>query len=104
MNRDLVDCECNLLGAACFRQDKSVPLMDRYPPAQVWQPEGGLTIATVRGADELEQSFVFRDWQKLSFTEHPACRGKVARKHSDLADIGLCHGFLSLVLAGEDAL
>lgn len=66
--------------------------MDRQPAAQVWQGEGALAIATVRGADQLEEGFVFGDRKNAAVAERPADRGEVASEHADFTNVRLCHG------------
>jgi hypothetical protein len=63
--------------------------------AKVGQGEGGVAIAAIRGSDQLEQRFVLRDWEQLTFAEHPTRGRKVPRKHPDFADVGLRHGVTS---------
>src|SRR5258708_40308163 len=91
MGRYLRHRKGNLFHAAGLGQGEAVPHMDWRSSPEIRQRKRRLAVAAVRGADEIEQSFVFGDRQKLSFAEHPACRGEVACEHPALAYIRLGH-------------
>src|SRR5690606_3763076 len=71
VRRNLLNRERDLLRASGLREDESAPLLNRKPPAQVGQREGGLPVASVGGADQLEQRLVLRDRQQLTLAQHP---------------------------------
>src|SRR6185369_11294967 len=94
VRRHLIDGQRDFLGAPGFGEGESVTLMEWNAAAQIWQGKGRFAVSTVGGADQLEEGFVFRDRQQLSFTKHPARGGEVAPEHSDFSDVRLSHRFL----------
>ena len=98
VRRDLVDRQRDLLDAAGLAHDEAGALVDRDAALQVGQREGGLAVAAVGGADQLEQDLVLGDRQELAIAHHPSGGREVAGKHANLADIGLSHGYASLIL------
>ena len=86
---------------ALYKASEAVALVDRKSTLQVGEREGRLTVAAVRGADELEQRLVLRDGGELSGTERPARRCEVAGEHPDLADVGIGHGGLLKLATGR---
>src|SRR5262249_44830822 len=69
--------------------------MHRQAALQVGQCECLLTIAAVGRADQIEQSIILGDRYERPVAERPADRGKVAGKHTDLADKGAAHDLCS---------
>jgi hypothetical protein len=60
--------------------------MDGNPAAQVRQGEGCLSIASVGGANQVEQGVVLRDGYQASIAERPAGWGEISAEHPDLAN------------------
>src|SRR5438309_1605570 len=58
--------------------------MDRNTALQIREREGVLTIATVGGADQVEQCIIFRNGYQSSITECPTCGREIPCKHPDL--------------------
>jgi hypothetical protein len=93
VDRDLLDCEGHLLYAGRFPHRvgsaiRSLSLVQWDPAAQIRQIKSLLTITAVCGPYQLKQNFVFRDWEGLSVTKHPAGRWKITGKHPNFADVG----------------
>src|SRR5207237_6770011 len=86
---NLAHGQSNLFGSAGFREDESIALMQRQPPAKIRKGECRLPIAPVRGSDQLEQRHVFGDRQQLPFAKHPSSGREVAREYSDFTNVWL---------------
>src|SRR6185369_7322584 len=99
VGRDLRRRECNLLGAPRLSQNESVPLVNRYPTAEIGQGKGALTVAAVGCSNQLKQCFVLRNRKQLTFAKHPPGWGEVSSEHSDLTYVWLCHCQFSFSLA-----
>jgi hypothetical protein len=91
---NLVHRQRDLFSTTGFRKNETVALMNGYPTAQVWQCEGGLPVATICGADQIEKCVVFGDRQQSPIAQGPSRRGKISGEHANLADIRLCHNAL----------
>jgi hypothetical protein len=91
MRRYLVNRERDFFSTSCFRQNKPVALVDWYSTLKIGEGKGRLSIATVSSTDQLKQCFVLRDRKQLAGTKHPAGGREVAREHSDLTNVWLCH-------------
>ena len=68
-----------------------VALVDRNTPAQVRERKCLLAVATVSGANEVEQRLVLCNGHRPPITKSPSHRGKIAPEHSYFADIRLSH-------------
>ena len=68
------------------RQPGALPLVHGCSTAQIWQGKRGLPITAVGRAKQGKQCVILRYRQQLTLAKSPACRGKVARKNSNLAD------------------
>src|SRR5438552_2568796 len=96
MRRYLLHGECHLFHTAVLRQYEAVALVDRDPVSQVRKRERALPIASVGGANQVEQRVVLGNREQLAFAKHPTGRSKIATEHSNLADVRLCHKGLPL--------
>ena len=65
--------------------------MDRRAPAQVRQREGGLPVAGIGRADEVEKRFILRNRQELAAALHPARRCEVEAEAADFRNKWLRH-------------
>src|SRR5260370_15876435 len=74
---NLRDGKGNVLDAPGFGQGEAAALVDWQAAAEVRQREGALSVATVGGADQVEERVVLRDRQQLPFAEHPSGASEV---------------------------
>jgi hypothetical protein len=95
----------NFLRACRFAEDEGATRagthMDRQSAAQIRQRKRALAITAIGCSDQLEQRFVFRNWQQLSIAKHPAGGREVACEHSNFTDIWFTHNLVLLLKALE---
>src|SRR5450755_4199135 len=98
--RNLGDGQRHFLHTAGLGKRERVAEMKRNAATKVGKRERRLSIAAVGRADQIEQGLVLGNREQLALAEHPSRGGKVASKHSDFSNVGLCHIFVLLFSSG----
>jgi len=69
-----------------WRESRAGAGVNRNPPTQIGQSEGGPSVATVNGAEQTEECIVLGHGQQLAIAERPASRCEIAREHPDFTN------------------
>jgi hypothetical protein len=67
----------------------------RQPSPKIWKSESALSIAAVRGADQVEKRFVLGNRKQLALAEHPTARREVPGEHPNFSNVRLRHDSFS---------
>jgi hypothetical protein len=81
VRRKLLDIDRNRGRACGFAERMAIALVYRCAAAQVWQIKGGLSVSTVSGSEQCEQSLILVNRQGLPVTERPAFGSEIERNY-----------------------